>query len=194
MVDVSALSPGGTGTLTAYRPGDPGTLPTLAYRKGQSVDNLAIVPVSGGAIAIRATGTPAAVDLDVRALVLFGPTTSASGTVVSGEAFTAVKPALVVDSSKTGGALTPGKPRGYQVTGSKTAVPASAGAVEPSTATTLQVYPWALAQGSGAVLRVSAGDTRGNLVAVPLGAGGAIAVSNAHGSAQFRLVVVGYLQ
>jgi hypothetical protein len=197
VVDASVLSPSGSGTLSAYQPGTAGSLATLNYRAGESIDNLAVVQVAGGAIAVRSSGSPANVVLDVRA-VLLAPGQSAdpagSGTV------TAVKPVPALDTRTTGGAISAGRPRSLVVTGSATGVPASARAVlvnltaiRPAAKTWLQVYAGGRKSTGGTALRVSMGDTRGNLVLVPLGPGGAISVANARGAVQVRVDVYGYL-
>lgn len=192
VVDVSALSPTGAGTLTAYRSGSAGNLRTLSYRTGESIDNLAFVQVSGGAIVLAAAGTPVDAVLDVRA-VLVGP-------AVGGSTFTAVKPALVVDTRTAGGAIQVGSPRRVVVTGTKTGVPIGASAVvvnvtgiAPVAKTWLRTYAWGQPSSGGVALRLAKGDTRGNLVVVPIGPGGAIAIANARRGVQIRVDVYGYL-
>jgi hypothetical protein len=191
VLDVTAVSPAGPGTLAAYQPGAAGDLPSLSYRKGESIDNLAIAPVSGGSIALKATGTPVDALLDVRALIV-DPS-------LAGTSLTALKPALVLDTG-VHAPVKAGAPRKVVLTGTATGVPAGARAVlidltalDPSTTTALQVYPWGSSAPGGAALRLAAGDVRGNLVIVPLGADGAIAVSNARGSTRTRVDVHGYL-
>jgi len=192
VVDVSVLSPSGAGTLAAYRSGTAGNLATLSYRSGESIDNLAFVEVSGGAITLRVTGTAVDAVLDVRA-VLVGPT-------LGGSTFTPVKPVLAVDTRTRGGALVAGVARKVVVTGSKTGVPSEATAVvvdltglAPARKTWLRAYAWGQSASRGTALRVAKGDVRGNLVVVPLGPNGAIAIENARGSVQVRVDVYGYL-
>jgi len=198
IVDVSALSPSGEGTLTAYRPGDAGLLASLPFHTGHSVDNLAVVEVADSAIMLKATGANVNAVLDVRGVVLDG---AALGNSAGGLAFTPIKPTLLLDTRTAGGALKPGTIRKVLVTGPGTPVPAGASAVlidltalAPSAATWLQAYAWGEVAPNGAGVRVAAADSRGNLVLVPVGPGGAIAVQNARGSTQLQLDVLGYFQ
>jgi hypothetical protein len=193
IVDVTALGPTGNGALTAYRPGAAGDLPTLNYRRSEHMDNLAVVPVSGGEIAIKATGTPVDAILDVRGLVVDAAT--------QGTAFTPLRSVLAFDTGTGKGVLRVGSPRRVVLASSKTGVPSTAGAAlisltaaAPSVQTSLQAYPAGLPSTGGSAVRVSAGDTRGNLVVVTLGSGGAIELANAQGSTQVRVDVLGYFQ
>jgi hypothetical protein len=196
IVDVSALSPAGAGTLAAYKPGDDGSIPTLNYRQGQTVDNLAVAPVVSGAIELMATGTPVDSVLDVRGVVLASATPAQPGT-----AFTATKPVLVVDTRHTGGAITAGTPRTIRVTGPGTGVPGSATAVlvdltaiAPARATSLQVYPAGQVPTVGAALRAPRGEVAGNEVVVPVGANGAVTVTISTGSSHVRLDTHGWFR
>jgi hypothetical protein len=193
IVDVGAISPAAAGTLTAYRPGTAGDLPSLSYRKGESIDNLAIAEVSAGAIALKAAGSPVDAILDVRGLVV--------DSTAGGSTFTAHRPVLVADTRTRGGPVKAGAPRRIVVSGGSTGIPAGVTAVlvdltgiAPVQSTTLQVYPYGSASPGGTALRLSASDTRGNLVVVPVGAGGAIAVDVSSGSSQLRVDVHGYFQ
>jgi hypothetical protein len=193
IVNASGLSPSGPGSLAVFRPGAAGDLATLAYSAGRSVDNLAMVEVSNGTIAVRATGTPVNLTLDVRGLVVDGT----AGSYLGSGTFTAVKPRLVVDTRTTGGAVKPGAPRKVVISGlpgSATAVLIDLTAVAPSTATWLQVYPWGQTLTPGTSLRMAAGDTRGNLVVVPVGADRTVAVANGDGLTQMRIDLHGYFQ
>jgi hypothetical protein len=203
IVDVSALSPTGPGTLTAYRPGTVGDLTSLTYRAGESVDNLAFVEVSGGAIAVRSTGTAVNAVLDVRA-VMVDPLVVPVVDPADAGRFTAVKPVLVVDTRTTGGPVRIGHPRKVVVSGTRTGVPAQARAVlvsltgiAPAVKTWLKTHAWAetgpAGPPGGTALRVAKGDTRGNLAVVPIGPGGAIMITNARGGVQVRVDLYGYL-
>jgi hypothetical protein len=201
VVDVSVLSPTGAGTLTAYQPGAAGDLATLAFGAGESMDNLAFVPVSGGAIALRSTGPAVNAVLDVRAvLTVPAAGTVPGGTVPGGTGLTLIKPVLAVDTRTTGGAVVAGRPRRLVVTGTRTGVPETASAVlvnlvalKPATTTWLQVYAWGQPSGGGTALRVEKGELRGNPVVVPIGPGGAITIANARDGVQVRVDVYGYL-
>ena len=195
IVDLSALSPSGPGRLTVYSPGAGGDLPSLVYRARESIDNLAFVPVVGGVIAVRATGAPVNATLDVRG-VLLGPTPV--GAPVAG--FTAVPPVQLVDTRQSGGPIRFDRPRDLRVTGVQTGVPIDAAAVvldltaiAPAARTWLQVHATGQTDAYGTTLRVAKGDTRGNLLVVPIGPGGMITVGNARGQAQVRIDVYGYL-
>jgi hypothetical protein len=194
IVDVSALSPTGSGTLTAYQPGAAGNLPTLGYRTGQSSDNLAIAEVSDGMIALKATGTAVNAVLDVRAVIVDG----IAGDMPGDTGFTAIKPRLILDTSSTGGSS---GPRKVLVTGGVTGVPAGASAVlinvtgvSSGKAAWAQVTAFGQPATIGTAIRVPAGGTRGNLVVVPIGAGGAINLTNPRGLAQVRIDVHGYFR
>jgi hypothetical protein len=193
IVDVEGLNPAGAGTLTAFRPDSDGSLPSLSYRSGESVDNLAIAEVANGAIALQASGSPVDAILDVRGLVV--------DSALGGSTFTARRPVLIVDTRASGGAVKAGTPRRVVVSGANTGVPAGVSAVlidltgiAPAKDTTLQVFPYGADPTGGVAVRVPAADTRGNLVVVPVGPGGAIAVAVGSGSAQVRVDVHGYYQ
>jgi hypothetical protein len=192
VLDVSALSPAAAGSLTAYQPGSAGNLPSVSFRAGESVDNLAFVPVYGGAISLRAAGTALRAVLDVRA-VLVGPELDST-------LFTVVRPYLALDTRSTGGAVQAGRVRNLVVTGPGTRVPVTASAVlinltavAPPSGTWVQVYGSGQSSGGGASLRVEKGEIRGNLVMVPVGRGGAITIANARNGVQIRVDVYGYL-
>ncbi|GAB6900992.1 peptidoglycan recognition protein family protein [Kineosporia succinea] len=181
IVDLTAVAPAGAGTLVA---GDT-DLPVLTYRKGESIDNLAIVPVSGGQFSLRNTGSAVNVFADVRGIV----TPQADGTV------TAVKPVLLTDAT-----LKQKVAKKITVTGSKTAVPSTASGVliqlsadKPAAATALNAYAYGEKGTNTAVLRVAKGDTRSNHVIVPIGDAGAITLVNGVGTTGVRVDVVGYV-
>ena len=194
VLDVSALSPTGAGTVTAYRPDAAGNLAGLVHGPGDSADNLAVVEVSNGMIALRVTGTAVNVALDVQAVVVDG----VAGSVAGDTAFTAIAPRPLLNTSTTGGPIAIGKPRRLAVTGTATGVPAGVSAVlldvtvvDPAASTWIRVYPGGQTA-AGTAVRVAKGDTRGNPVVVPVGPDGTIALANARGSAQVRVDVHGY--
>jgi hypothetical protein len=140
------------------------------------------------------------VALDVRAVLVDATLDPSFDPVLDPGTFTAVKPVLAVDTRTTGGAITAGQPRKLVVTGTRTGVPVGASAVlvdltaiAPVAKTWLQTYAWGQASGGGTALRVAKGDTRGNLVLVPVGPGGAITIANARRGVQLRVDVHGYL-
>jgi hypothetical protein len=182
IADVSAVRPAGAGTLVVGS----GDLPTLTYRKGETIDNLTVVPVSGGLITLRNTGSPADALLDVRGVI----TPQATGAV------TAVKPVLLTTAT-----LKEATPKKVTVTGSATAVPSDATGVlimltatEPTASTALNAYPYGGTPTNTAVLRVVKGATRSNQVLVPIGTAGAISLLNGTGDTGVRVDVVGYVR
>ncbi|WP_285595932.1 peptidoglycan recognition protein [Kineosporia sp. NBRC 101731] len=180
IVDVSAMGPYGAGTLTVN------TLPVLTYRRDETIDNLAIVPVTGGQFTLRNTGAATSATIDVRGIV----TAQAPGTV------TAVKPVLLTDAT-----LAPRTPKKITVTGAKSAVPGDAtgviltlAAIDPGSTTALGAYAWGAPASNAVALRVAKGDTRSNQVLVPIGDAGAISLVSSVGSARVRVDVVGYVR
>jgi hypothetical protein len=130
--------------------------------------------------------------IDVRAVLIAAD--------VGGSLFSTVKPVTAVDTRTTGGAIRAGSPRKLVVTGTKTAIPATAKAVvlnltaiAPDNRTWLQAYAWGQSEAYGTALRTVKGDSRGNLVVVPVGPGGAIMIANARGSVQVKVDIYGYL-
>ncbi|GLY14830.1 hypothetical protein Kisp01_18450 [Kineosporia sp. NBRC 101677] len=182
LVDVSAIGPSGAGTLTA----GPGDLPTLYYRKGETIDNLAIVPVVNGQLLLRNSGSPTNAVLDVRGVIT---------SQVAGQ-FTAVKPVLLTSAT-----LKHQTPKKVTVTGSQTAVPSTASGVlisltadKPASSTALGAYPWGRSATNAAALRVAKGATRSNQVLVPIGTAGAITLFNNAGNTGVRVDVLGYVR
>ena len=114
--------------------------------------------------------------------------------------FSPVPPVWAVDTRTSGGAIRAGSPRKLVLTGTKTAVPVTAKAVglnltaiAPANRTWLQAYAWGRTEAYGTALRTVKGDSRGNLVVVPIGPGGAIMIANARGAVQVKVDVYGYL-
>jgi hypothetical protein len=195
LVDVSAVAPKAAGTLRMFRFADaPTGPPTIAYRAGEGVDNLTVVPVNGGSISASVAGGATDFTVDVRGLVLTG--------TGSGPLLTAVKPVLVVDSRTKGGVLKAGGTRRIAVTGTGTGVPGSATAVllnltalAPTAATALQVYPTGGVRTTGTALRAPAAETHGNEVLVPVGTDGTVTLTNTGaGSTQFRIDTHGWFR
>ncbi len=182
VLDVSVIHPSGSGTLVA----GPGQLPTLSYRSGESIDNQAVVPVSGGRVVVRNSGPAAQVVLDLHGVV----TAQANGRV------TALKPVLATDTT-----LLQGVPKKVTVAGGQNQVPADASAVlitlsadRPAEATALDAYPWGGGPTRSSVLRAGRGTARANQALVPVGEGGAITLLNAVGQVRVRVDVVGYVR
>ncbi|GAA3591428.1 hypothetical protein GCM10022223_02450 [Kineosporia mesophila] len=180
IVDVSAMGPYGDGTLTVN------TLPTLTYRRDETIDNLAIVPVTGGQFTLRNTGAATSATVDVRGIVTAGTPGS----------LTAVKPVLLTDAT-----LARQTPKKITVTGAKTAVPNDATgvivtltAIDSASTTALGAYAWGAPASNAVALRVAKGDTRSNQVLVPIGDAGAISLVSSVGSTRVRVDVVGYVR
>lgn len=181
VVDLSAVGPSGAGALSLGS----STLPALTYRGGETVDNLAIVPVSGGRFTVRAAGARTRVIMDVRAVL----STRTGGTL------SAVKPVLLTEAT-----LRPRTPKKITVTGDRTGVPDTASAVlvtltavDADTSGALNAYPWGSAGSTTAALRATADRGRANQVLVPVGRAGAIALFAAGGPMPVRVDVIGYV-
>ncbi|MBT0770348.1 peptidoglycan recognition protein [Kineosporia sp. J2-2] len=175
LVDVSVIQPGGAGTLTA----GPGELPTLVFRKGESVDDLAVVPVVNGQLTLSNPGAAVEAVLDVRGVVA----ATATGR------FTPVKPTLLTDAT-----LQQGRPKKLTVPEPATAVLLTLTADRPGSDTALDVYPWGGLPTGTAALRVGQGDTRSNQVLVPVGEAGAVTLLNSVGATGVRVDVIGYVR
>jgi PQQ-like domain len=121
----------------------------------------------------------------------FGPTAPV--------AYTAVKPVRLLDTRSSGGPLGAGRSRNLTVAGVSPGAPAGATAaiinvtVTSTTAPSfLTVYPTGNARPLASNLNWAAGKTVANLVAVRLGAGGAVTLYNSSGSANVVVDLEGY--
>ncbi|MBI2706644.1 MAG: hypothetical protein HYX32_15340 [Actinobacteria bacterium] len=188
VVNLTAVNPSQNTHLTAYRSGStrPGSSNVNAAA-GQTVANLAIVPVgSGGEITIfnNAGTTNAIVDIEG----WYGSAEPA------GDRFSPVPPARLLDTRSAGGAVGPGETRTIQVAG-VAAAPASgvSAALVNLTATDVtgatHVVAWATGETMPPTsnLNVVAGQTAANLAVVPVGADGSFTVVN--NSASTELIV-----
>ena len=189
LADVSAISPTGSGTLTAYPPGASSWPATLPFRAGRSSDNLAIVPVQAGTFMVRANGGATNVTVDIRGIVTDGS--------APGSALTAITPALVTNLKS----LAAGSPHTVTVIGGATGVPATGvtgvlvalTATDPTATASLEVYPAGTTAGPGAAMRVFRGDTRGTVMLVPVDAAGKVTLKLGAGHSGVRMDVRGYL-
>ena len=184
--DVSALSPTGNGTLTAYPTGASPDLPSLVFRAGTPADNLAMVPVTNGAFMIKAAGGATGVTVDVRGIV------TNNG---SGYGLTAITPKQVLSATVAAGA-----PRPVTVTGGSTGVPAGVSGVlvgltaaSPSATGSFEVFPSGTTPGPGTAMRVKRGQARGTVMLVPVGTDGKVTVKLGAGRSPVQLDVRGYL-
>ncbi len=150
-------------------------------------------PCPGGTVDQRGAARPAGIACDIGAAEApAGPS--------AGAGYHPVPPARVHDSREPGaGPLTAGEVRSVPIAGLG-GVPASGvGAVvlnvtvaETTAASHLTVFPAGSAVPLASSLNWQAGDTVANLVTVPLGAGGAVAVRANSGSAQVIVDVAGW--
>jgi hypothetical protein len=183
------------GYLTAWPTGTKQqTTSNLNFGPGQSVPNLAVVPVgTGGKVSIyNFDGTT-----DVLADVV-GYYTASGVTVAGGGLFHAMSPVRFLDTRQTGGTLGTDITTTLAVSGVH-GVPADAvGLVMNVTATNtsdagfLTVFPVGAARPTTSNLNFVAGQTVPNLVMSKLGTGGAVNIYNFAGSTDVIADVVGW--
>ncbi|HEX7442700.1 MAG TPA: hypothetical protein VF320_02370, partial [Acidimicrobiales bacterium] len=171
----------------------------LNWVAGQTVANLVTVPVGGdGAVAIFNAG--GSVDLIADVVGWFD-----DGSTGSGSLYNPVNPARVLDSRVAGGPYafpwSAGEARTVQVAGvANSGVPASGvtavvvnlTVTDTTAAGYATVYPTTSPLPNASNLNWGPRETRPNLVSVPVGPDGRIAIWNAVGSADFIVDVVGY--
>jgi len=167
----------------------------LNYGPGQTVANLVVVKVSAGG-KIDLVNQNGSVDVIVDIVGYFTVDPSASG-------FVAVTPNRLADTrtdSHVGTQFRFGDhtdTRSFVVVGG--GIPADAKAivvnvtaVNPSTASHLDVWPAGSAKPVGSNINYTAGQTVPNLVTVKIGPGGAINLQNQNGSTDVIIDIVGY--
>ncbi|PVZ60206.1 hypothetical protein C9424_02785 [Arthrobacter sp. H-02-3] len=195
VVNLTATSPTSHGVITAYASGTakPGTS-NLNYVAGQTVSNLATVPVGTDGRLTLTNSSSGSVHLIVSVSAYFH-----AGTPSSPGTFSAVAPARLLDTRKSSGAVSGGSSVSFMA-GGKSGIPTNASAVVLNlTATETKSYGFLTAYAAGSskpspsTLNYSAGQTVSNLVVVPLGTDGKVTVSNtSSGSAQVIADVEGY--
>ena len=171
------------------------TAPSDVVGKGQTIAHLEEVQLgTNGAVSIGNSAGSAQIVVDLEGY--YTPGTGASG------GFVGLTPSLVLNTAAKsgGGAIVSGKPRRLVVTGvggvPKTHVAAvlfyltSTGGTKASYAT---VWPAGTAEPNASVLNWLPKEGVTNLVQMDVGSGGAIDIANEYGSAQFTVVVVGYI-
>lgn len=192
-LNVTAIDPTTAGFLTVY-PGDQSRHDVgsnLNYVAGQTISNLALVPVSprGTVTLYNNAGT---VDVVADLVGSFTPGTGAG--------FTGVAATRVLDTQIGAGAPTaklgrrdtltvtiPGLPVGT------TAVALNVTAISPTADSFLTVYAAGQSQpGLGSNLNYVAGETIPNMVLVPLGSGGKVTFYNSAGTVDLIADLVGY--
>jgi hypothetical protein len=195
VLNVTATGPTAGGYLTAYADGQPApTTSNVNFGAGRTVANLVTVPVIDGKVDFH-NGSGGTVHIVADA---FGYYTSAA----TGNAFTAVAPTRILDT-RNGTGVSAGKINGNSSitlkVGGVGAVPANAtAAVLNLTATQgtvdgyLTVYPTADSRPITSNLNFKAGETRPNLVVVPLGANGSVDIYNVAGQVHAVADLMGY--
>ncbi len=199
VVNVTATDTSSAGYLTVYPTGLPVPLASnLNWERGQTVANLAVVPVgSGYSITIHNAAGSAEVLVDLQGY--FAPVASGLGYYVP------LTPARIADTRPQSGepdagrTLASNSSLGIQVAGmggvpaaGATAAVLNVTATDTSGAGFLSVYPAGLAWPGTSSLNWAAGGTVADRVIVPLGAGGKIAVYTNSGPAQVVVDVTGY--
>ncbi len=181
--------------LTVYPAGASVPLASnLNFVAGESVPNLVVAKVGTNGEVAFAAGA-GAVNVVVDVVGYFD--------AASGDYFHSVAPSRILDSrSTTGGwnatplAAGPAKDlivRGFGgVRADATAVFANTTVTEPTADGFLTVYPGDAAAPSTSNLNFTAGETIPNLVAVGVGSGGSVAISNFAGSAHVVVDIIGY--
>lgn len=195
VLNVTVTGPSAGGYLTAYADGQPApTTSNLNFNAGQTVANLVTVPVIDGKVNFH-NGSGGTVHIVADA---FGYYTSST----ADNAFTAVTPTRILDT-RNGTGVAPGKIAGNSsITlkiGGSGPVPANAtAAVLNLTATQgtaggyLTVYPAGSTRPTTSNLNFNAGETRPNLVVVPLGKDGSINIYNVAGQVHAVADLMGY--
>ncbi|MHB1500663.1 MAG: hypothetical protein ACYCYK_05780 [Candidatus Dormibacteria bacterium] len=199
VVNLTATATSSAGYLTVYPTGLAVPLASnLNWERGQTVANLAVVPVGNGySITIHNATGSAEVLVDLQGY--FAPVGSGLGYYVP------LTPARIADTRPQSGepdagmTLASNSPLGIQVAGmggvpatGATAAVLNVTATDTSSAGFLSVYPAGPAWPGTSSLNWAAGGTVADRVIVPLGAGGKIAVYTNSGPAQVVVDVTGY--
>jgi hypothetical protein len=195
MVDITAVPTAGAGELYAYAAG--GARPTVRaaqYAAGQTVTNLAVVPVaSNGAIVVEAAGGPAHVIVDLIGIVGSAPPTH--GPVVRA-------PSRVLDSRVNlgwNGAVAPGQVRLLQVAGTRgvpvgaTAVLLNVVGVRPAGTSVITVYRPGDPLPGTSTLTTAKDGVVANTVLAGLDGAGRVAFTNRGAACHVVADVVGYV-
>ena len=195
VVNLTVTSPTSYGVITAHASGTdkPGTS-NLNYVAGQTVSNLAMVPVGAdGRLTLTNTSSGSAhLTAEVSAYYHEGKPTS-QGT------FRSVTPTRLLDTRLTSGPVSGGKSVSFKA-GGKLGIPTTASAVVLNLTATqtksfgfLTAYPAGSSKPKASNINYSAGQTVPNLVVVPVGTDGKVTVANtSSGSAEIVADVAGY--
>lgn len=195
VLNVTATGPSAGGYLAAYADGQP--MPKTSnvnFEAGQTVANQVTVPVVDGKVSFH-NGSIGTVNVVADA---FGYYTSSA----TDNAFSAVTPTRILDT-RSGLGVSQGKiGADSSITlkvGAVGAVPANATAVVLNLTATqgtigsyLTVYPTGTALPATSNLNFAAGESRPNLVVVPLGANGSVNIYNEAGQVHAVADLMGY--
>ncbi|AXJ09537.1 sialate O-acetylesterase [Arthrobacter sp. PM3] len=183
------------GFITAYAAGTdkPGTS-NLNYVAGQTVSNLAVVPVGADGRVTLSNTSSGTVHLIADVSAYFQ-----SGTAAAPGTLDAVAPKRLLDTRSSSGSVAGGRSVTFQV-GGTSGIPVDASAVVlnvTSAAATsfgfLTAYAAGTAKPNASSVNYTAGQTVPNLVVVPLGRGGKVTVANTSpGSTEVIADVAGY--
>ena len=195
VMNLSATSSTSHGAITAYASGTrkPSTS-NLNYVEGQTVSNLATVPVgTDGRVTLTNTSS-GSVHLTAEVSAYFY-----AGKPSSPGTFGSVAPTRLLDTRTSSGPVSGGKSVSFKV-GGRVGIPTNAAAVVLNlTATETKSYGFLTAYAAGSPkpnssnLSYNSGTTVPNLVVVPVGTDGKVTVSNTSpGTAQIIADVEGY--
>jgi len=189
-----ATEPAGAGFLAAYPAGaQRPVVSTLNYVARQTVANLDVVRLGGGAIMLGVGGAAAHVIADVA-----GCYVGADGP--AGGRLNALSPARLLDTRRAGSSsIGAGGSITLKVTGTGGVPPSGVGsvvlvlvAVAPSASTYLTVHPADATRPTASVLNAARGETVAVLVFARVSADGRVAIYNNAGSTDVVVDVLGY--
>jgi Carbohydrate esterase, sialic acid-specific acetylesterase len=196
-VNVTVTEPTSFGFITAHASGTAKpNASNVNYAKGQTVPNLAIVPVgSDGKVTLSNTSSGSA------HLIADISTYFRSGTPASPGTLKSLSPSRFLDTRSSSGPVAGGGSVSFQVGGVR-GIPANVSAIVVNvTATETRSFGFLTAHASGSAVpqasnvNYEAGQTVPNLVVVPVGRDGKVTISNASsGSAQIIADVSGYFR
>ncbi|MFN8021686.1 MAG: hypothetical protein U0Q03_09195 [Acidimicrobiales bacterium] len=199
-LNVTVTNPWAPGYLTVWPTGEPQPASSnLNFVRAQTVPNTVVVKVGvDGKVSLALFGSRADVIVDVL------------GWFTTGGGFTGLTPARLMDSradgvTVDGSARATGKLLGgtnFELTvGGRGGVPADAGTVvlnvtltNPTASGYLTVWPTGQPRPNASNLNVVPGETRPNLVIVPLGAGGQVSMFLFSGAADVVVDVFGWFE
>ena len=196
MLNVSTVSPAGTGTLTVQSSGGDRENPTVAFTAGSLVKSRAVVRLQGGTFTL--TSHTAATHVVVDAVGWWAP-----AEVVHGRLFQPRRTARVLDTRSGIGAprgkVGAGKVLAVKVAGKGRPAPAGAAAVvmnvtarDATRSTSITAWPFGKARPAFPDLSVRAFRVTANLVVVRVGTKGRIKLTNGSGATHLVGDVVGY--